>query len=893
MSEHDERDPDPGDGADASTNPPDGDSCGCDDACEVEGASESGAAGETRTDSSVGESGGDSSPAANSTRAEFSVPDMDCASCANKVESSVRKLDGVGDVDPRATTGRLVVGYDPDRTTPDDIRGNIEGAGYAVEDGPSTREVSFTVPDMDCASCAGKVENALRGAPGVLSYETRPTTGTAVVTLAADADLDSVVSAIEAAGYEVTGTDGDEADADADADTGTDRESVWRSTRAVKTWISGGFLAAGIAAEYLFGLELVVASVLGVSFTVAELLYIFGAALGGQAILRNGYYSAKNRSLDIDFLMSAAILSAVTASLISGPTSLYFEAATLAFLFSVSELLERYSMDRTRDSLRELMDLSPDEATVLRDGVEAVVPVEELELGDVVAVKPGEKIPVDGTVVTGDSAVNQAPITGESVPVDKAEGDEVFAGTVNEAGYLEVRVESVAGDDTLSRIVSMVEDAQSNKTEREQFVERFSSYYTPVMVVVAVAVAAIPPIAFGLDWVTWFVYGITMLVLACPCAFVISTPVSVVSGITSAAKNGVLIKGGTHLEAMGSVEAIAVDKTGTLTKGELTVTDVVPLNGNSEEDVLRCARGLEARSEHPIGEAIVTHAEGTGVAAREVDDFESVTGKGVRADLDGVPHFAGKPGFFEELGFDLEHVHVTGPDEVLSEDIRQLCDRHGCLNLVEDTIPRLQSEGKTVVVVGTEDALEGLVAVADEVRPDARETVAKLREAGLSVVMLTGDNEGTARAIAEQVGVDDFRAGLLPEDKVAAVEGLLDEYGSVAMVGDGINDAPALATATVGVAMGAAGTDTALETADIALMADDLSKLPYLYELSHRANGVIRQNIWASLAIKAVLAVGVPFGYVSVALAVLAGDAGMTMGVTGNAMRLARIRPDE
>ncbi|WP_049968873.1 heavy metal translocating P-type ATPase [Haloferax prahovense] len=886
MSEHDGRKPAPDDEADASTNPPDGDGCGCDDACGVEGASESGAAGETGGDDSAG-------GPADSTRAEFSVPDMDCASCANKVESSVRKLDGVGDIDPRATTGRLVVEYDADRTTPDDIRGNIEGAGYAVEDGPSTREVSFTVPDMDCASCAGKVENALNGAPGVLSYETRPTTGTAVVTLAADADLDSVVSAIEAAGYEVTGTDADEADTDADADAGGDRESVWRSTRAVKTWISGGFLAAGIAAEYLLGLELVVASVLGVSFTVVELLYILGAALGGQAILRNGYYSAKNRSLDIDFLMSAAILSAVTASLISGPTSLYFEAATLAFLFSVSELLERYSMDRTRDSLRELMDLSPDEATVLRDGVETVVPVEELDIGDVVAVKPGEKIPVDGTVVAGDSAVNQAPITGESVPVDKAEGDEVFAGTVNEAGYLEVRVESAAGDDTLSRIVSMVEDAQANKTEREQFVERFSSYYTPVMVVVAVAVAAIPPLAFGLDWVTWFVYGITMLVLACPCAFVISTPVSVVSGITSAAKNGVLIKGGTHLEAMGSIEAIAVDKTGTLTKGELTVTDVVPLNGNSEEDVLRCARGLESRSEHPIGEAIVSHAEGTGVAAREVDDFESVTGKGVRADLDGVPHFAGKPGFFEELGFDLEHVHVTGPGEELSAEVRQLCDRHGCLNLVEDTIPRLQSEGKTVVLVGTEDDLEGVVAVADEVRPDARETVAKLREAGLSVVMLTGDNEGTARAIAEQVGVDDFRAGLLPEDKVAAVEGLLDEYGSVAMVGDGINDAPALATATVGVAMGAAGTDTALETADIALMADDLSKLPYLYELSHRANGVIRQNIWASLAIKAVLAVGVPFGYVSVALAVLAGDAGMTMGVTGNAMRLARIRPDD
>ncbi|KTG26598.1 heavy metal translocating P-type ATPase, partial [Haloferax profundi] len=696
--------------------------------------------------------------------------------------------------------------------------------------------------------------------------------------------------AVENAGYEVTGTDADELE---DAETETEPRSVWRSTRAVKTWVSGGFLAAGIAAEFLLGLELVVASLLGVSFTLAEVLYVVGAGVGGQAILRNGYYSARNRSLDIDFLMSAAIISAVTASLISPPTSLYFEAATLAFLFSVSELLERYSMDQTRNSLRELMDLSPDEATVRRDGVETVVPVEDVVVGDTVVVRPGEKIPVDGTVLTGDTAVNQAPITGESVPVDKTSGDEVYAGTVNETGYLEVRVDSAAGDDTLSRIVSMVEDAQANKTEREQFVERFSSYYTPFMVVVAVSVAAIPPLAFGLDWVTWFVYGITMLVLACPCAFVISTPVSVVSGITSAARNGVLIKGGTHLEAMGAVEAIAIDKTGTLTKGELTVTDVVPLNGNTESDVLRCARGLESRSEHPIGQAIVSHADGNDIAGRDVSGFESITGKGVRAELDGVPHYAGKPGLFEELDFHLDHVHVTHPDDTLSDDVRALCDRQGCLNLVEDTIPRLQAEGKTVVLVGTEDELEGIVAVADEVRPDAKATVAKLREFGLSVVMLTGDNEGTARAIAEQVGVDDFRAELLPEDKVAAVEGLLDEYDSVAMVGDGINDAPALATSTVGIAMGAAGTDTALETADIALMADDLSKLPYLYELSHQANHVIRQNIWASLAIKAVLAVGVPFGYVSVALAVLAGDAGMTLGVTGNAMRLARIRPGD
>ncbi|WP_411969055.1 heavy metal translocating P-type ATPase [Haloferax sp. YSSS75] len=874
MTEHEGRTQDEPVGASADSQ---SDDCGCGDACDVDTAAET--------------PSGDGPTAVNArSRAEFGVPEMDCPSCAGKVESSVRRLDGIGDIDPQVTTGRLVVDYDPDRTNLGDIKSSIEGAGYAVDDEPSVRTVTLTVPDMDCPSCAGKVENALDTVPGVLEYDTRPTTGTAIVTITADTDPNDVVTAVENAGYEVTGTDADELD---DADTDTDRTSVWRSTRALKTWVSGAFLAAGIATEWVFGIELVVATLLGVSITLPEMFYLVGAAVGGQEILRNGYYSARNRSLDIDLLMSTAIISAVTASLISPPTSLYFEAATLAFLFSVSELLERYSMDQTRNSLRELMDLSPDEATVRRDGTEQVVPVEAVEIGDVVVVKPGEKIPVDGTVLDGESAVNQAPITGESVPVDKAEGDEVYAGTVNEAGYLEVRVDSAAGDDTLSRIVSMVEDAQANKTEREQFVERFSGYYTPFMVVVALGVATIPPLVFGLDWVTWFVYGITMLVLACPCAFVISTPVSVVSGITSAARNGVLIKGGTHLEAMGAVEAIAIDKTGTLTKGELTVTDVVPLNGNTEDDVLRCARGLEMRSEHPIGEAIVAHADDNELDSRDVAGFESITGKGVRANLDGVPHYAGKPGLFEELDFHLDHVHITDPGDTLSADVQTLCDRQGCLNLVEDTIPRLQAEGKTVVLVGTEDELEGIVAVADEVRADARATVERLQSFGLSVVMLTGDNEGTARAIAEQVGVDDFRAGLLPEDKVTAVEGLLDEYESVAMVGDGINDAPALATATVGIAMGAAGTDTALETADIALMADDISKLPYLYELSHQANRVIRQNIWASLAIKAILAVGVPFGYVSVALAVLAGDAGMTLGVTGNAMRLARIRPDE
>jgi Cd2+/Zn2+-exporting ATPase len=828
----------------------------------------------------------DESPSTGEAVEQFSVPEMDCPSCAGKVESSVRTLDGVTEIDPAVTTGTLTVGYDHSATTRSEIVERIEKAGYAVEDDSDT--VTFTVPEMDCPSCAGKVENALDSVDGVSSHETRPTSGTVVVTFDVDVTTEAAVSeAIEAAGYEVTDTSSDDSVAGADT-TG----AIWTSRRALKTWAAGGVVLVGLLLEFaLTGLNVTVATVLGSELALAGLLFVGAVGLSGQEIIRNGYYSARNRNLDIDFLMSVAILGALLASLGFGE-ALYFEAATLAVLFSIAELLERYSMDRARNSLRELMDLSPDEATVRRDGEEVTVPVEEVEVGETVIVKPGEKIPRDGAVVNGESAVNQAPITGESVPVDKTTGDEVYAGSINEQGYLEVQVTSESGEDTLSRVIEMVEDAQSNKTEREQFVERFAGYYTPAVVAFAVLVTVASPYVLGTTWSTAVVHGLTLLVLACPCAFVISTPVSVVSGITSAAKNGVLIKGGDHLEAMGAVDVVAFDKTGTLTEGELTVTDVVPLHGNTEDDVLRCARGLEARSEHPIGEAIVAAADEADVPERDTSGFESLTGKGVRADLDGTPHFAGKPGLFEELGFDLSHVHATTDRGEITEEARELCDRNDCLNLLEETVPALQAEGKTVVLVGTDDELEGLIAVADEVRPAAKLAVKRLRNLGVKrTVMLTGDNERTARAIADEVGVDDYRAELLPEDKVDAIESLTAEYDGVAMVGDGINDAPALATATVGVAMGAAGTDTALETADIALLSDDLSKLPYLYELANDANGVIRQNIWASLGVKAALSVAVPFGYVPIWLAVLAGDAGMTLGVTGNAMRLSRISP--
>jgi len=747
--------------------------------------------------------------------------------------------------------------------------------------------VTYTVPEMDCASCAEKVGSALDDLDGVTDHDARPTAGTVAVATDADTGEDAVVGAIEAAGYGVTdvGDEGEPGGAAAETD-------VWRSRRAKKTLVGAVVLAAGLGFEFVLAGEFVVGTLLGSTLHVADLLFLVAVAASGQEILRGGYYSAANRQLDIDFLMSLAIVGALSASLAFGE-ALYFEAATLAVLFSVAELLERYSMDQARNSLRELMDLSPEEATVRRDGETVTVPVDELRVGEVVLVEPGEKIPADGVVVEGASAVDQSPITGESVPVEKAVDDEVFAGTINEGGYLEVEVTTPAGEDTLSRIVEMVEDANANKTEREQFVERFANYYTPVVVAIAVLTTLAAPTLLGKSLSTAVVWGLTLLVLACPCAFVISTPVSVVSGITSAARNGVLIKGGNHLEAMGTVDTVAVDKTGTLTRGDLTVTDVVGLNGHDGSEVLARARAIESRSEHPIADAVVAAADERGVPELSVAGFESITGKGVRATADGEAHLAGKPDLFAERGFDLSHVHATGDAAARTDGgAVAACERSNCVDLAAETIPDLQAAGKTVVLLGTETELVGVVAVADEVRPEAAWAVDRLHALGVGrVVMLTGDNEGTAAAIAEQVGVDEYRAELLPDEKVAAVEELAAD-GPVAMVGDGINDAPALATATVGVAMGAAGTDTAIETADVALMTDDLSKLPYLYELAGDANGVIRQNIWASLGIKALLAVGVPLGLVPIWLAVLAGDAGMTVGVTGNAMRLSRLTPD-
>ena len=795
---------------------------------------------------------------------------------------------------------------------------NAEESGSNPGSGAGQSSAKLSVPEMDCPSCAGKVDRSLGYLNGVVETDLRPTTGTATVTYdpgrLSEAD---VVGAIEGAGYTVDSV----ADPDGESDSVevAPPSEVWTSPRALKTWIGAVFLTAGLLFEFLLtGANPEVVSVLDYPLTLADGLLLVAVALSGLPVVRDGLYSAKNRSLDIDLLMGTAIVAATGIG--------YFvEAATLAVLFSIAELLEEYAMDRARDSLRELMELSPDEATVRqetpatdeseaserasgererpanRDGQERTVPVDDVTVGETVVIRPGEKIPLDGTVLDGESAVDESPITGESVPVDKTAGDEVYAGAINEEGYLEVEVTSLASDSTLSRIIEMVQGAQAKQTETEQFVDRFAGYYTPVVVVLAILTAAVPPLlvedavtlgvagvthTFTGGWGTWFIRGLTLLVIACPCAFVISTPVSVVSGITSAAKNGVLIKGGNYLEAMGEVDAVALDKTGTLTKGELAVTDVVPVGRTDGATLLRYAAGVERRSEHPIADAVLARAADERVNdLPEPSGFESLTGRGVSADVDGTTYYAGKPALFEDLGFEFSARATTDGGAVAEEPAG---------GVPAEVLADLEREGKTVVLVGTETELLGIIAVADEVRPESKRAVERLQDLGVGrVVMLTGDNEGTARAIAEQVGVDEYRAELLPEQKVEAIESLQAAYGDVAMVGDGINDAPALVAAEVGIAMGAAGTDTALETADIALMGDDIGKLPYLYALSHTANGVIRQNIWSSLGVKALLAVGVPLGYVSVALAVVVGDMGMSLGVTGNAMRLSRLKPDQ
>lgn len=707
----------------------------------------------------------------------------------------------------------------------------------------ATKTENLVVDGLHCADCAATIEKTVEKINGVAAVKANFTAGKVKITYDPHkVELRNLVESVEKIGYRVA----------SGSHKSIEKRQIWRKREFQFTLVSGILLGLGLL--FKFGSEIRIATANGRDISVSMVFFLAAVLPSAYYFGKGSWAAIKNRQFNMVLLMTVAILGAIVIGE-------YVEAASLAFLFSLAELLEGYAIERARNSLRQLMTLTPDTAQVKTGSKEKTVAVDKVQVGDILVARPGEKIALDGMVVDGISSVDQSPITGESVPVKKEPGDKVYAGAINNEGYLEIRVTQNSENSMIARIIQLVEDAESQKSPTERFVEKFARIYTPTVVLLAVGVATIPPIFLDAAFNLWFVKALTLLVIACPCALVISTPVSVVSALTSASRNGVLIKGGLYLEEMGRIKVLAFDKTGTLTLGRLQVTDVVSLNGAPEEELLRIAASLEKRSEHPIAKAILEAADGAEL--EEASRFEAIPGRGVRGELGGVGYAVGG----QELFLQAE---TNGADKKLRT---------------------LQSAGKTTMLVGKESEIIGIIALSDKIRDDALAMVSRLKADGKQVVMITGDNEATAKSIAAELGITHYYANLLPDQKVKIVKQLQAEYGKVAVVGDGINDAPALAAASVGIAMGVAGSDTALETADVALMSDDLSKLPYLVELSRQANQVIRQNTLAAIVLKLSLALGVFPGLVSLVVAVLIGDMGASLGVIANALRLARFRP--
>jgi len=599
---------------------------------------------------------------------------------------------------------------------------------------------------------------------------------------------------------------------------------------------SGVLIAAGLVVRYATGMAL-----------VADAMLLAAMLVSGYRVASAGLRSLLSGGITIDLLITVTAVGATAIGHLE-------EGASVVFLFSLAERLEDYASDRARHGIEALMDLRPEVAVVRRSGEEVSVPVEDVLPGEVFVLRPGGRVPLDGVIVEGSSSLDQAAITGESVPVPRGPGEEVYAGTMNVDGFLAVEVNRMAGETMLARIQRLVEEAEESRSPTEAFVDRFSRWYTPSVIMVAVLVATVPPLVLGEPLNLWVYRALVMLVVACPCALAISTPVAMVSAISSASRNGVLVKGGAHIEGMSRAATFAFDKTGTLTEGRL---EVVGVQGDEPGEVLRCAASLESKSEHPIAQAILERARSEGVDVPEAKGFKTYLGRGVTATFGGKTYCVGNPRLFTELGI------VNGGAE---------------------------ANGNTVILVSEDDRVIGSLTLADRLKPGVGAVVSELRRRGARVEMLTGDNESTAASVAEKIGVDGYRAGLLPEEKVEAVRSLRGR-GPVVMVGDGVNDAPALAAADVGVAMGAMGSDVALETADVALMRDDLSKVPYVLDLSRATMRRIRENITLSLAVKLGIAALALFGFVSLWVAVAVGDMGLSLAVILNSMRLGRVKP--
>ncbi|MGI2278208.1 heavy metal translocating P-type ATPase [Staphylococcus cohnii] len=764
----------------------------------------------------------------------FQVNGIDCSSCATTIEKALLPLDDVYNPKVNFSTGKLTAEVSTTDTTNQIVK-TVEKLGYGIQNTQSqSTQTTFIIKGMDCGNCAKTVEKHVLNLPYVKDAQVNFSTGKLQASMDGQNEK-NIIKEVAKIGYTAILQN-------------NKKDNDQKLRLFIKPIISAAFILLGL-----------LMSITSLPIEIANILYTVAILVSGLKPFKSAFYSLKSKSLDMNVLMTVAVIGAMLIGE-------FFEGAIVIFLFTIGTLLQTISIDKTRNSIQSLMELTPNTANLYTQKGIISKDLHEIHVGDIILVKPGERIPLDGTITEGTSSLNQSPITGESIPVDKTTNDDVYAGSINENGTLKIKVATLVEDTTLSKIIEMVEAAQENKAPAQAFIDKFSEIYTPVAFVLALLVMLIPPmLTFG-SWGEWFYKGLELLVIACPCALVISTPVAIVTAIGNAAKNGVLIKGGNYLEALGSLNAIAFDKTGTLTEGKPKVTAVKHMESD-EQTLLQLALSLEAYSTHPISKAIVDYTSKLNITPKHVSDFENITGKGIKGKIDNQTVYAG--------------------NQSLIETINPKIKTHASM------FSDYEKQGYTIIIISSTTTFYGLITIEDPLRENIKATIHQLQKYNIkNTVMLTGDNQETANKIAALAGIRETYAKLMPKDKLSAIEDLQKRGYQVGMVGDGINDAPALAQSDVGIAMGGVGSDTAMQTANIVLMSDNLQQLPKSISISKKAKTIIKQNIYFSVIIKLIAFILVFPGLLTLWLAVLS-DTGAAILVILNSLRLLKFKKDK
>lgn len=760
---------------------------------------------------------------------QYNVLGMDCADCALHVENKVKKIDGISDVKVNFITGEMKIFAN--RIIPDkQVIKAIKNAGYEVNTSKLEQTV-LIIDEMDCQDEVRTIENELHKFPEIKKVKFNIVKRE--VHIEHENTVQEVQSIIRKIGFVSVVKDADKSF--------RNKQDRYYKRQLYFTIFSGCLLLLGIFSQYILQHS-----------ALSIFLLAAGIIIGGFRIAIKGFKEAKNLNAGMNLLMSIAVVGAIFIDE-------WVEAAMVVFLFALAQLLELRSMEKVRNSVNALINNTPKFANVWQNGLYVSKAVEDVQIGEKILVKPGEKIPIDGRVEFGESFVDQSIITGESLPVKISSGQKVYAGSINKNGAIEIIVEKIIGESTIAQIIHLVSEAQATKAPQQAYVDRFAQYYTPTVIAFAVIIAVVPPLVYSLPFSEWFYRALVLLVIACPCALVISTPITIVSGLTNAMKNGILIKGGIFLEKFSKLKSIVFDKTGTLTIGMPMVQKVYNFNGHSEEEIVKIAASGETKSEHPLGQAIVDYAQKLNIKLKQINSFSSIEGKGIQSEIQSKKYFIGSHKMFEEKG---------------------LCD-----NEVHNQLESIENENHTAVLIGSEKEIYGIISIADSLRPEAQQSISLLKKKGIkNIGLLTGDNRRTANAVANKLGIDYQKSELLPTQKVKEIKELRKKYELIGMVGDGINDAPALASSSIGIAMGVRGTDIVLETADITLLKDDLLKLPYLFSLSKRTLRIIKQNITIALGLKFIFFVLAVPGWATLWMAVFA-DMGASLIVIFNGLR--------